>query len=101
VRYWLISDEREALRGMRLAGVSGELVAGEAEAAAAASRAFSDDTIAVVLMTSTVAQWLSGVVQQHKLSGKRPLLAVIPGPDGDLGQYSITDLIQQAIGVKL
>lgn len=102
MRYWLISDSQEALDGMRLAGVSGELVSGAAEAEKALAQARGDESIAVLLVTAAVSAWIPETVQQHKLSGHQPLLAVIPGPDGaGLGKDSITETLRQAIGVKL
>ncbi len=102
MRYYLISDSAEALDGMRLAGVPGELVADAAEAEAAVGRACADSAVAVLFMTTAVSEWIPDTVARHKLSGRQPLLAVIPGPDGrGLGPDSITGLIRQAIGVKL
>ncbi len=102
MRYWLISDTKEALDGMRLAGVAGELVADAAEAEAAVTRACADESVAVLLITAAAAAWIPAAVERQKLSGHQPLLAVIPGPDGGgLGPDSITGLIRQAIGVKL
>ena len=102
MRYWLISDSRTALTGMRLAGVAGELVADAGEAEAAVARACADDSVTVLLLTATVGDWLPQLVEKHKLSGKKPLLAVIPGPDGaGLGPDYITGMIRQAIGVKI
>jgi V/A-type H+-transporting ATPase subunit F len=102
VRYWLISHSQEALDGMELAGVHGELVTDAAQAEAAVARACGDETVAVLLVTTTVSQWISDTVARHKLSGHQPLMAVIPGPEGGgLGEDSITERIRQAIGVKI
>lgn len=102
MRYWLISDSGEALDGMRLAGVSGELVTDALAAEAAIARACADESIAVLLVTAAVERWLPDTIARHKLTGHRPLLAVIPGPDGrGLGPDAISGLIRQAIGVKI
>lgn len=102
MKYWLITDNREALDGLRLAGVAGELVEDGAQAEAAVARACGDASIAVLLLTTAVAGWIPGTVARHKLSGRQPLLTVIPGPDGaGLGPEAITGLIREAIGVKI
>jgi vacuolar-type H+-ATPase subunit F/Vma7 len=102
MRYWLISHSREALDGMALAGVSGQLVADAAQAEAAVVQACADESIGVLLVTTAVSQWIPDTVARLKLSGHQPLLTVIPGPDGEgLGTAAITDLIEQAIGVKI
>lgn len=102
MRYWLISDSREALEGMRLAGVNGELAEDAAQAEAAVARACGDESVAVLLVTAAIERWIPETVAKHKLMGRRPLLTVIPGPDGaGLGPDYITGLIRQAIGVKI
>ncbi len=102
MRYYLISDTQEAVDGMRLAGVTGELAADAAAAENAVARICGDETVAVLLITKTVSEWIPETVEKHKLSGRQPLLAVIPGPDGaGLGPDAITGLIRQAIGVKI
>lgn len=102
MRYWLISDTQQALDGMRLAGVRGELAENAAQAEAAVNRVREDESVAVLMITAGVADWIPETVARHKLSGRRPLLSVIPGPDGaGLGPDYITGLIRQAIGVKI
>lgn len=102
MRYWLIADSPQALDGMALAGVKGELVADAAAAEEAISRAVKDETVAVLLVTRNVADMASGTVDRLKLSEQRPLVGVIPGPDGrGLGPDAITGLVHRAIGVKI
>ena len=102
MRYWLIADSSQALEGMRLAGVKGELVSDAAEAKAAVRRACADPSVAVLLVTRGVEEMISDTVDALKLSGQRPLVGVVPGPGGEgLGPEAITGLIRKAIGVKI
>lgn len=102
MRYWLVADNPEALEGMRLAGVKGELAADAASAEAAVRRACSDESVAVLLVTRGVADMIESTMDRLKLSGQRPLVGVIPGPGDDgLGPDAITGLIRKAIGVKI
>lgn len=102
MRYWLIADSPEALDGMALAGVKGELVTDASQAEAAVRRASKDESIAVLLVTRKVADLISDTIDRLKLSDQRPLVGVIPGPDGrGLGPDAITGLVRQAIGVKI
>ncbi len=102
MRYWLIADSPEALDGMALAGVKGELVADAPAAEEAVRRVVKDETVAVLLVTRNVADMISDTVDRLKLSDQRPLVGVIPGPDGrGLGPDAITGLVRRAIGVKI
>ena len=102
MRYWIVSHDREALDGMRLAGVRGTLAEDEKSAEAAIAAACADESVAVLLVTKTVERWLPATVARLKLQGRRPLLTVIPDPRGQgLGSDEITDLIRDAIGVKI
>ena len=102
MRYWIVSHDREALDGMRLVGICGELAADPSAAEAAIRRACADETVAVLLVTKTVERWLPATIARLKLEGHRPLLTVIPDPRGEgLGSDEITDLIRDAIGVKI
>lgn len=102
MKYFLITEDTRALTGLRLAGVEGELVASPAEAQAAVRRAEQDRSIAVILITPAAAAMIPAAVERLKLSGERPLLAVIPASDGaGLGPDAIMGMIRQAIGVKL
>lgn len=87
---------------MALAGVKGELVSEPAAAEAAVRRACRDETVAVLLVTRQVADMIPDTVDRLKLSEQRPLVGVIPGPDGrGLGPDAITGLVRRAIGVKI
>ena len=102
MRYWLVADSPEALDGMALAGVKGELVTDAASAEAAVRRACRDESVAVLLVTRGVADLISDTVDRLKLSDQRPMVGVIPGPDGrGLGPDAITGLVRRAIGVKI
>ena len=102
MRYYLISDTAEALDGLRLAGVTGELVTSPAEASDAVERACGDETVAVLLLTVGAAAMIQETVDRLKLAGHRPLVTVIPGPgEKGLGVNAMTGLIREAIGVKI
>lgn len=102
MKYFLVSEDARALTGLRLAGVEGQLVSSPAETQAAVRAAEQDSAVAVILITPKTAAMIPATVERLKLSGERPLLAVIPAPDGEgLGPDSIMGMIRQAIGVKL
>lgn len=102
MKYFLVSSDARALTGLRLAGVEGALASSPAEAQKAVQDAEKDGSIAVILITPDIAAMIPATVERLKLSGERPLLAVIPASDGTgLGPDAIMGMIRQAIGVKL
>lgn len=102
MKYYLISDDELPMTGFRLAGVEGEFVTDGASARAAAEKAEADESIAVLLVTTGAVALMPETVERMKLSELRPLLTIVPSPDGKgMGPDAITGLIRQAIGVKL
>ncbi len=102
MRYFLICDEEDTLTGLRLAGIEGVLVKSKQELDVEFEKAIEDTGIAVLLLSENCAAMDSERINKIKLSAKRPLVAVIPGSTGYKGEAgSITDLIRDAIGIKI
>lgn len=102
MRFYIISDEGDALTGLRLAGIEGEFAPDEASTAAAIERAVADETIAVVLMTATAYQRGGQRVEQLKQSGTRPLIVTIPDRSGNGGSgEAIARYVREAVGIRI
>lgn len=102
MRYFLICDDSDTLSGMRLAGIDGVIAGSKSEVELSIDQVVADSGIAVMLITEKCADMALQTVSRIKLSAHRPLVVVIPGSDGDKGSSkSITDLIRDAIGIKI
>lgn len=102
MRMYAVSDEKDTLTGLRLAGIEGELAKDKRETAAAVERVRADDGIAVLLISEGCAAMIPDTVKELKLSSVNPLLVVIPEPNGSSREPdSITRLIREAIGIKI
>jgi V/A-type H+-transporting ATPase subunit F len=102
MRFFLICDDADTLTGFRLAGVEGVLVSDRAEAEAELDRAIKTEDLAVLLVSETVADMCRERVDAMRVDVVRPLIAVVPGPDGKVkSRDSITRLITETIGAKL
>lgn len=102
MRYYLICDNEDTLAGMRLAGIGGAVCASRREAEERIAAVRADESVAVLLITENCAALTPGVVEELRLSAHRPLVVVIPGPEGTTrSEDSITRLIRDAIGVKI
>ncbi|MEG1107863.1 MAG: V-type ATP synthase subunit F [Oscillospiraceae bacterium] len=102
MRFFAVADDRDALIGLRLAGIAGEFVREKQEIAAAVEKARANPDVAVLLITEGCAALIPETVRELKLSSSRPLLVVIPGSEGSTREPdSITGLIREAIGIKI
>jgi len=102
MRFYVISDNGDALTGLWLAGIEGEFAPDEETTAAAIERAVADESIAVVLMTATAYERGGERVAQLKQSGTRPLIVTIPDRTGKGGSgEAIARYVREAVGIKI
>lgn len=101
MRIFAISDEKDALTGLRLAGIEGNLVSTRKEVEEQVNFVKANSDIAILLMTENCAELVPELVKKLKLSATNPLLVVIPGTSGSKSAPdAITRLISEAIGIK-
>lgn len=97
----LITDNTDAMIGMRLAGVEAVRVNTQQQAQKAIEDAAKDENIGILLLTSNVEKLCPDTVLRLKQSD-RPLLSVIPDGNGNgRNENAITDYIRDAIGIKI
>lgn len=102
MRIFAVSDDRDTLTGLRLAGIEGQLVSDKRELLTVIERIRADEDIAVLLLGEGCAALVPETVTELKLSPFNPLLVVIPGSNGSFREPdSITKLIREAIGIKI
>lgn len=102
MKFYLISDNIDTQMGMRLAGVEGEVAHTADEAGKALDRAFSDEDVAVVLMTEKLVELCHERVYKLKLTCRRPLIVEIPDRHGNSGVTdAISRYVSEAVGIKL
>ena len=99
-KYLVIGDEDTVL-GFRCAGIPGTAVKGRTDALAALKSA-RDSEAGVVVLTQEVAAMMQEEVDALRFGGGLPMVVEIPGPRGPLaGRRSLSDVIRQAIGVRV
>lgn len=102
MEFYLISDNTDTRKGMRLAGIEGVVVHEKAETEAALDKAMSDKNVAVVLMTEKLINLCHDKVFDLKLNCPKPLIVEIPDRHGTSQiTETINEYIRDAIGVKL
>lgn len=102
MRFELISNSRDAIVGMRLAGIVGTLVRTEAEAEKALDEAVKKEDVAIILINEGLENKIPDTVNNFKNNGGKPLVVVIPdGKSEGRETNSITKYINEAIGLKI
>lgn len=102
MKLYTLSDNRDTMIGMRLAGIEGELLHTAAEVTEALRRVMADPEIGVVLMTEKLINTCPEAIYRYKLTQKKPLIVEIPDRhgSGDVSQM-IGQYVSEAIGVKI
>jgi len=97
-----LSDDKDTLTGLRLAGIEGKLLTEKRELESAVASLTSNPQIAVLLISEGTAALIPETVKMLKLSSKNPLLVLIPDKSG-VGREAdaIAKLIREAIGIKI
>ena len=102
MRYFVISDEKDTLVGLRLAGIEGAVATTASEVEARIKAAAAEGDIAILLITEPCAALCPDLIRELRLSAERPLVAVIPGISGSSREPdSITRLVREAIGIRI
>lgn len=102
MQFFLISDNRDTLEGLRLAGIPGVIVHSAAEVEAALQDALTREETGVILITEKLADLAKETVDSIKLTHERPLLIAIPDRHGSgRAKDSITRYVREAIGLKI
>jgi V/A-type H+-transporting ATPase subunit F len=101
VKFYCIADA-DTVRGFRLAGVPGEAVDSDAEAADALDRAARRPDLGIVILTDQVVAGIREVVDALRIERARPLIVEVPGPDGRMpGRKTLRQFVQEAVGIRI
>lgn len=102
MRMYLLSDNVDTLMGMRMSGIDGVVLHQEDELRKKLSELLEEDDIAVILITSTLLNFIRETVYDIKLNRKQPLIIEIPDRHGNgRTKDSIAKYIKEAIGVDM
>ena len=101
MRFFLISDNSDAMNGLRLTGIEGTVARSEADLRQALENAAKQPDIAVLLVTEKIAETYTEVLDSARAKGT-PLLITVPSTGGGAaGKDRLTRYIREAIGVKI
>ncbi len=100
MRLFCISDSDDAVCGLRLAGVGGELVKNAEEAERAVEKAALDKDIGIILINRSLFAECDGFLHEFKKKHGLPLVIEIPDTSGMKGGDSIARYVREAVGIK-
>ena len=82
MRSYIITESRDSLLGMRLAGVDGIRLKEPSAIEAAFKKAVKDADIGIIYMTELAYNMVSEMVDDYKQKHHFPLITIIPDRDG-------------------
>ena len=98
--YYVIGDE-DVVLGFRTAGITGRAVTNRQEALVALKLAQEKD-VGVVILTEEVSEMVRAEVEEIRFGEALPLIVEVPGMNGPLpGRKSLTDMIREALGIRV
>lgn len=102
MRFYLISDNVDTQKGMRLAGIEGVVVHGREEVLNSIDLCLSDSTLGIIMITEKLAALIPSRLDEMRRLGHLPLIVVVPDRHGTQREPdSITKYVRDAIGVKI
>ncbi len=102
MKMYLLSDNIDTQRGMRLAGVDGVVVHTYEEVKQALETAVSDREIGILLVAEKLSTSYPELFHDIKLTNKTPLIVEIPDRHGsDTLSAAIAEYVREAVGIKI
>ena len=101
MRFFLISDNSDAMNGLRLAGIEGTVARSEADLRNALEMAAQQPDIAVLLVTEKIAETYTAPLDSARAAGGGHRDEQRPTGGGAAGKDRLTRYIREAIGVKI
>lgn len=102
MRFYLISDNSDAMNGLRLAGIEGTVARNEEDVRAALQSIARQKDIGMILVTEKIAEAYTEALDPVLGNAGGPLLVTVPSTGGSAaGKDRITRYIREAIGIKV
>lgn len=102
MKIYLISDNRDTLVGMRLAGIKGIVVNDKRNIEKAFDALINKKEVGILLLTEKVAEAIRDKVNYVKQKLTYPLIVEIPDRHGSIKDEDyITGYVRDSIGIKI
>ncbi|WP_042679286.1 V-type ATP synthase subunit F [Anaerosalibacter massiliensis] len=101
MKSFLISDNKDTLVGLRLAGMNGIVAVEREEIIKELDKAIEDKDIGIIILTEGIFNKIKDRVLEIKLKESIPLIITIPSRYGMRDKDFITKYIRDSIGIKI
>lgn len=101
MKFRLITNSRDALTGMRLAGIEGVFAQTAHEAENELKACVADKEIGIILVTPAIAAQCSELIDSLKLGESGTLVVTVPGSKNEQTDDNIMRYVREAIGIKI
>lgn len=101
MKSFLISDNKDTIVGLRLAGIEGVLAENKEEINSSFSKAIEDSNIGIIILTENIFEAIKERVLELKQSGDTPLITTIPDRTGLKDKNFIMRYVKESIGIKI
>lgn len=102
MKMYLLSDNIDTQRGMRLAGVEGTVVHTHEDVKKALGEILSDREIGILLVAEKLSAEFPDLFRDIKMTNQIPLIVDIPDRHGsDALSAAISEYVREAVGIKL
>ena len=102
MRFFLISDNSDAMNGMRLAGIEGAVVRSDADLKQVLEKIFADQDIGMILVTEKISETYQKMLDEVLANQTGPMLVTVPSTGGSAaGKDRIARYVREAIGIKI
>lgn len=101
MKSYLISDNKDTIIGLRLAGIQGVLAKNPEEMKEYFSKAVENENIGIIIVTETILEAIKEEVLDLKKSGSSKLVVTIPDRTGLRDKDFIMRYIKESIGLKV
>lgn len=99
MKFYLITDNSDAVTGMRLAGIESSLVNTGEECSAALQEAVKNPETGIILITQGLYERCPQVIDEMKKAVTVPLITEIPDYGVEFESDAITRYVIDAIGI--
>lgn len=101
MKSFLISDNKDIITGLRLAGIDGVLVENEEEIKNRFSEVVNDKNVGIIIVTEKILKSIEEEVMELKKNGNSQLVVTIPDITGLRDKNFIMKYIRESIGLKI
>lgn len=100
MKSYLLTESNDALVGMRLAGIRGEIIKSKEELIIKLKEKMEDVEVGILILSTPVVDLARDDVMMAKLKSHETLIIEIPSANQSFDSDYITRYIRESIGVK-